>query len=373
MNKKVLIVLALMAVLLSGCVEKEAIKVGGLFALTGKWATGGVTEANFVRIAIDEINAAGGVNGQKLELVLEDDKCTGPDSVTAANKLIFQDNVKVILGPSCTPASLPVAPIANENKVFMMAATTTAKGAFDKFEYAFRTSPPATDAALFIGKVAAEKYGLKNVAIITAETEFGQSWSDEFAKSFIAKGGNIVLKESYPAETTDFKTIISKVAAKDVDGVFVSGQAPQDSGIVLKQMKELGLLDKVRIIGNPTTIDLEVNRISGNALPAGAFTVVAYADNPQLLQKYVNRFNEQPGFQFFYTAAMYDATYMLRDALLVCGENSECIKDYFTNLRDWQGTVAKWSFNAFGDPVLAEDAYREVRIVNNEKVYDIIS
>ena len=182
-----------------------------------------------------------------------------------------------------------------------------------------------------------------------------------------------MLKESYPTGTSDFKTIISKVGAQNVDGVFVSGQAPQDAAMVIKQMKELGLLDKVKIIGNPTTIDPEVNRISGNALPASAFTVIAYADNPVLLQKYVDRFNEQPGFQFFYTAAMYDATYMLKDALVSCGENSGCIKDYFMNLRDWQGTVAKWSFNTLGDPVLAEDAYREVRIVDGQKVYDIIS
>ncbi|RLE38998.1 hypothetical protein DRJ17_02280 [Candidatus Woesearchaeota archaeon] len=362
------VVIALIVILIP-TPQHDTIKIGGMFALTGKWAVGGVTEANFVKLAIDEINANGGVNGKQLELILEDDMCSGNDAVAAANKLIYQDGINVILGPSCTPASAPVAPIANENKVFILAATTTAAGLFDDFEFAFRTSPPSTDAGALIGFVAKKKYNVNNVAIIQEQTEFAQSWADEFTKGLIQEGGKVALKEEYPTGTTDFRGIITKILSADVDGVFLSGQAPEDTALILKQMKELGLVD-VKVMGNPTAIDMKIYESIGDALPEDAFTVVPFVENEKLLQKYVDKYGKQPGFQFFYTAAMYDATYMLAEALENCGEDGECVKNYFlNNIKDWRGQVASWTFKKNGDPVLSSDAYKEFSIVNGKKVY----
>lgn len=366
----VAIILIAVIVMFSAPKGEETIKIGGLFALTGKWAVGGVTEANFAQIAIDEINQNGGIDGKPIQLILEDDKCSGNDAVTGANKLISQDKIKIILGPSCTPAAGPVAPIADTNKVFMLAATVTANGIFDDYDYAFRTSPPATDAARIIGEVAINKYNLKNVALVSEQTDFAKSWTDEFAIKFQELGGKVILSEEYPTGTTDFKTIISKINAADVDSVFVSGQAPQDAALIIKQMKELGLLDKVQIIGNPTTIDIPVYTDSGSSLPSDAFTIIPSVENKELLQKYLDKYNEEPGFQFFYTASMYDAVYMLKDAIENCGDqDGECVKNYFLNsINNWEGDVATWSFKSNGDPLI-QGVYKELNIVNGEKVF----
>jgi branched-chain amino acid transport system substrate-binding protein len=370
----VIIIAIVVAIFVSFNAESsDTIKVGGLFALTGKWTTGGETEANFAKMAIDEINANGGVNGKMLAFILEDDKCSGEASISGAMKLMGQDDVKVILGPSCTPASAPVAPLANENQVFMLAATTTAVGVFDEYDYAFRMSPPATDAAKIIGDVAVDKYELKKVAIITEQTEFAESWANEFGKSFISNGGEIILTEKYVTGTTDFKSVITKIKAEDVDSVFISGQTPEDVAIVIKQMKELGLLDEVQIIGNPAAIDSSTYDASDKILPENAFTVVIHSENEELHSKYLDKYGKELGFQFFYTAAMYDAVYMLKDALEECGEDSTCIRDYFErDIVDWEGNVATWDFDSNGDPLISKDAFREIRIVDGEKVYENI-
>jgi branched-chain amino acid transport system substrate-binding protein len=348
------------------------IKIGGLFALTGKWAVGGETEANFIKIAIDEINAAGGINGRKINFILEDDKCSGKDAVSAASKLINVDKVKLILGPSCTAAATPVVAVTDEAKVLIVAATVTAKGIFDKNKYAFRTSPASTDAAALIGELAKTKYNLKNVAMLTESTDFSRSWSGDFASSFEAKGGKIAMKEEFVTGTTDFKTVLLKISSdKDIDGVYLSAQTPADAAVIVKQMKEIGLLKRVQIIGNPTTIDTPVNDASGKALPASAYTVIPFADNQALLKKYVDRYGTQPGFQFFYTAANYDMVYILKDAIQKCGERSaSCVKDFLINdVKNWKGQVANWSFDKNGDPIVTRGSYREVQIVDGKKVF----
>jgi branched-chain amino acid transport system substrate-binding protein len=154
--------------------ETGPIKIGGLFALTGKWQVGGETEANFARIAIDEINKKGGIAGRKIEFVLEDDKCSGKDSLSGAQKLINKDKVKFVLGPSCTPATSSAAPLLNKNKIFTMAFTTTADHLLDKYDYIFRTSPPSKQASRLMG-VVVKKKGIDKVAVISETTDFAKS------------------------------------------------------------------------------------------------------------------------------------------------------------------------------------------------------
>ncbi len=355
MKHKIVMVISLL-ILLSACTPNETIKVGGLFALTGNWAYGGQTEVNFAQIAIDEINAEGGINGKQIEFILEDDKCSGKDAISGANKLIHQDNVKFILGPSCTPASGPVAPVANENQVFMMAATSTIQGFFDDYEFAYRNSPPGKEAAIILAK----NTKIKKIAILTEQTEFSEAWSNYFIESF---NGEIVLNEKFPTENNDFKSILMKIP-KDTDGFFISTLNPKNAEMIFKQMQELGL--KGKVLGNPTSIDTKIANI-----PQNATTIIPFSENKELLEKYINKFGKEPEFHFFLTASMYDSVYMLKDAIEYCDEDAICVKDYFKTI-EWKGEVANWSFDKNGDPILPKENYRLVRIVNGGKVFSKI-
>lgn len=380
-NKKTYLVIGLLIIILVICVyyvadlkdkNSNTIKIGGLFALTGKWQTGGETEANFAKIAIDEINNNGGILGKKIEFVLEDDKCSGKDALSAAQKLVEKDEVNIILGPSCTPASQSVAPYLNSKDKLLIAFSTTAAGIFNNFPYAFRTSPPATDASKLIAEIAINKYKKNKVAIITEQTDFAKTWSDGFAKTFTEKGGEIVFTEDYITGVNDFRSIISKLANKKPDIIFISSQAPQDSGLFVKQISEMGYLDDFQISGNPTLIDSKTRDVFGN-IPSNYFSVAPYSENDVLLKKYREKYKQEPGFQFFYAASAYDMVYVLKDAIEHCrSANSKCVKKYLDDLNNHEGVVAKWSFNEFGDAVLPVESYKEIRFSGDKIIYDNI-
>jgi len=170
MNKKIISGLIIAVLLIIGGIlyfmsnkqsEVNTIKIGGLSALTGKWQVGGETEANFAKIAINEINSNGGILGKPIEFILEDDKCSAKDALSAAQKMVEQDGVDIILGPSCTPASQAVVPYTNDRKTIIIAFTTTADHIFDKYLYAFRTTPPGDTFGKVGAKVASVKYNKK--------------------------------------------------------------------------------------------------------------------------------------------------------------------------------------------------------------------
>lgn len=346
--------------------EKETIRIGGIFAQTGKWADTGITQANFVHLAIDEINTNGGILGRQVEFILEDDMCSSIAATSAVRKLIYEDNISFILGPSCTPASTPVAPIAQQTQAFVLAATTTAKDIFDNYSFAFRVSPEATQAASLIAELSYKKYNIRKVAILVEQTDFSQSWSEAFSERLVSLGGEVILIESLVSETWDHKTSLTKISELDVDAVFVSTQTENTAALIYRQMNELGI--DLQIVGTPTTVSLEVFRLSNDVLPKNAFTIVPYTENEELYQKYVKEYDAKPGFEFFYTAAMYDAMYMLKEALEICYLDSTCVRDYFYEI-NYQGEVGEWSFDEDGDPILKE-VYAELKIVGLNKSYE---
>lgn len=353
--------------------DEDTIKVGGMFALTGNRASIGTTESNFLRLAIEDINSNGGVNGKNLTIILEDDACDAKTSATAANKLVYQDGVKVIFGPGCANAASGATPVTEKENVIIFAATTTVSNIFDNYTYAFRVSPPADDAANLMAQYAYQQKGYKNVGIITEQNIFAMSWTNAFVKRFKELGGNIDTIEEYMSGNNDFRESLSEINAKNVDAVYISGQNLQEMGLILRQMSELGMLNKVKVFGNLGLIDPEVDKISGKALPEDAFTVVAYSENTYLHDKYVITYGDTPKFQFFYTAAVYDSAYIIKEALESCDEDTTCIREYLLN-HTFKGTaVSEWKFNSMKDPEIPIESYRILRLVDGKQVFEEIN
>jgi branched-chain amino acid transport system substrate-binding protein len=354
--------------------EEKTIKIGGIFSLTGDWAYGAIPEARFAQIAIDEINVSGGINGKPIEFILEDARTNPVDAISAANKLINIDNVKFILGPDTAPNSAAVIPITNSNKVFTMSATTTAKDVLNDYEYAFRVSPDSRDGGGLIGELAAKKYNLKRMAMIFENSNFDLSWAEDTRDSFEENGGEVLLFEKYNTGSVNLKTVLLKASTLNLDVIYVSGRAPMAVGNILKQIKEQGLFEDTMLIGHAIIMNQNVIEASGSYFPENNFSVEVYAENAELLEKYVSRYKEEPSFIFFFNASMYDAVYMLKEAIEACDEEVTCVKEYFHNeINAWGGEVADWSFNEFGDPLIPTAFYKEISIVNGEKIRSDIS
>jgi branched-chain amino acid transport system substrate-binding protein len=355
--------------LTGNAVEQDTIKVGGIFALTGGWAVGGGTEANFVKIAVDEINANGGVNGKQLELILEDGKCSATEAVNSFKKLTEVDNVDIIFGPSCSPTSAVVVPMSSNKGKLIFAATTTTKNIFDKYNFAFRTSPSSEKQAGITANRLLNLYDKKNVVVITETTNFAKGWADDFSDQYRSIGGKILLKEEFNPGTMDFKTSLSKMKELKPDAIFISAQKPGTAAEIINEMIELGMAEDIQITGNPVTIGSSVVGATDGKLPSDAFTIVPYLENNELLNKYVGRYGSEPGFNFFLTAASYDSVYIVKEALEVCGENNACINSYIKGLNDWQGEVSTWNFNEFGDPILPDESFAELKVIAGQSKF----
>ncbi len=352
---------------------EETIKIGFMGPLSGGPSLWGQGSLNMINLAVDEINQQGGIDGKKLVIIPEDGKCQSEPAATSAQKLINVDGVKFILGGHCSPETAVIAPILEENNVFGLAGVSTATGILDDYDYMFRTSPSNMDQATLISKVALEKYNLDKIAVLTASTAFTKSIANDFITSFEDQGGEIITTEEYIwPDTSDFKTHLTKIKDLNPDAIFVSSQGTEGVQIV-KQMKELDI-DAV-LTGNTVFIHKKTYAKSDGALPETAFTVAPYVDPAtekasQLINKYKTRYGEEVPYNLFFVGAAYDGVYMLKDALINCGEDTKCVKDYFSNIENWQGATATYSFDVNGDPILKN--WRELRIVNGKEVFEPI-
>ncbi|MEI7960799.1 MAG: ABC transporter substrate-binding protein [archaeon] len=354
--------------------EKEVIRVGGLFSLTGTTAFSGNPEARFAQLAIDEINQNGGINGKQIEFILEDDKCDAKEAITVATKLMEQDYVKFILGPSCSPATAAVAPITNEHKVVIIAASSVAKNIFQGKGYSFRASPEVTVPAQLQALQTINSKHLTKVAIISELSNFPKSWSDDFEEEYVQLGGKITKRIDFTSNETNFRTALQQISNSNPGGVFISTLGPAAAVQIIKQINELGLNDEVVLLGNHTSTDNAVNEGLGGLMPESMFTIVPYSSDANLLSKYVAKYGEEPSFEYFYTAAMYDAVYLLKDAITFCGEDTTCVENYLKNPNlNFKGQVAEWNFDLNGNPLFSKEVYRERRIVGGVKIYYLIN
>jgi branched-chain amino acid transport system substrate-binding protein len=355
---------------ISGEIAKEQdIKIGFIAPLTGGPSLWGQGALEMTMLAVEEINAEGGVNGKRLVIIPEDGKCQPQPAATAAQKLIHADKARFILGGHCSPETATIAPILEENQVFGIAGVSTATGIVSDYSYAFRTSPPNMAQARLIAKVALEKYGLERIAVLTAQTAFTKSISNDFITAFEALGGEIVTVEEYTwPETTDFRTNLIKIKNQNPDAIFVSSMG--DEGVqIVRQIKELGI--DIPLTGNTVFVHKKTL-----GLPETAFTVSPYTDSTtekasELISKYKARFGKDVPYNLFFVGSAYDATYMLKDALEQCGEDTTCVRDYFFAIKDWEGAAATYSFNEKGDSVLSN--WREFRIEDRQEVFEAVN
>jgi branched-chain amino acid transport system substrate-binding protein len=222
------------------------LKVAILAPLSGPVPTFGVSTRDGALLAINEWNAKGGVNGQKIVPIVEDSQCTPDPAVNAANKVIDQDKVKFIVGEVCSKATIPVSEIANAKKVIEISPTSTntdvtvTKDGKTK-DYIFR----ACFIDPFQGKVGA-KFAMDNLKaknafiMLDQSNDYVKGLAEEFEKAFTAAGGKVVGKETYTGTDTDFSAILAKVAVAKPDVIYL----PDYYNIVnlaTKQAKEKGI------------------------------------------------------------------------------------------------------------------------------------
>ena len=305
----------LLSCLLAGTAQAADLKIGVAEALTGGGAQYGVPIRNGFQLAADEINAKGGINGNKIQLVIEDEQGKKEEAINVFKKLIFQDKVLMIFGPTLSNSMFAAGTVANGAKVVAFGTSNTANGITDIGPYIFRNSVMESDVLPTTVASAVKHYKLKTVAVIYGNDDaFTKSGYDVFKQVLADQKIPVTTTETYVKGDVDFKAQLTKIKGTNPDAVVCSCLAEEAANIML-QARGLGL--KVPFIGgngfNSPKL-FEISKLAGE----GTFVGSPWANsnpapaNKAFVAAYQKKYGVEPN-QF--AAQAYDALNIAAAAL----------------------------------------------------------
>lgn len=306
---------------------QDTIRIGMVEPLTGSVAYNGKSVVEGAKLAVEEMNAAGGVLGKKVELVIEDGQCTPANSVNAVEKLVQKDKVAALVGAFCSSATAAIMPVAQKYKIPLVTGVSSQASLTEqKNPYFFRAAETDALMAKAFAKILAHDLKLTKVAYIGVNDDWGRGGVEEFSRDLSALGVKTVLTEYFDHGTTDFFTLLTKLRAAKPDGVFVAAET-QDGSILVKQIREMGLDAKVFGVGSWATADF-IN-LTGKAAE-GIHAAVPYASsmdaprNQTFVKSYEAKYGVKPG---KYGAAGYNAVNITAQAIARAGStDAEAIR-----------------------------------------------
>lgn len=301
----------------------ETIKVGLVAPLTGPIATFGQSVDKGVRMAVDEINAKGGLLGMKIELIVEDNQAKAEESANIVRKFIEQDKVVAIIGPVISSNTLAAAPIAQQSKVPLISPTATNPRVTQVGNYIFRACFIDDFQGMVMARFARSGLGKRaeTAAILFEKTsDYSIGLAKYFKEEFTRLGGKIVAEESFSSGDQDFSAQLTKIKGKKPDVLYVPSYY-DTAGLIIKQARELGI--NVPILGgdgfdSPQLVELAGKENLKNCYFSGHFFSGSSA--PQVktfVANYKKRYNIVPD---MLAALGYDAVYMLADAIKRAGK-----------------------------------------------------
>ena len=301
----------------------EPFVIGAMGALTGFAESYGVPIQQGMLLAMEEINAAGGINGRMLEIVFEDSKCAAADSITAYRKLTDVDGVKIILGTTCSGAMLGAAPLAEEEGVIMLSASATSPDIAQAGDYIFRTAINDLQLGIDIGNTMWVD-GVRSLATITESTDYAEGARRTSVARFEELGGEVVAAEAYATETIDFRTQITKLISANPDAILLAAQGEVSGGTIVKQARELGFEGQIYSEVVPTQPD--ALNIAGDAA-TGLKAVVPDEDlqttkGKDFLANFEARFDYVAPLPWFQGSA-YDDVYIAAECLRQTGDDQD--------------------------------------------------
>ena len=217
----------------------EPYVIGAMDSVSGIGESYGTVIVQAKQMAVDDINATGGINGRPLKLIIEDSKCNGQDAITAYQKLTDVDGVKIILGTTCSGAMLGAAPLAEEEGVILFSASATSPDLEDAGDYIFRTAINDANLGVDAGNTMWVD-GVRKLATINENTDYAEGLQRVSVERFKELGGTVVAEERFSPDTIDFRSQLTKLIADNPDGLLLVAQREFAGGTIVKQARELG-------------------------------------------------------------------------------------------------------------------------------------
>lgn len=351
---------AVASILLSGpsgtmafAADAEAIHIASTAPLTGSAAAYGIETMNGVHLAVEEINAAGGIGGKPIKLTEYDDQCDPTPAATAANQIISDKAVVAVVGNVCSSATLAQMPIFGRVKMPVLAATTSSPALSAKgFENFARIIPNDDIQGAASIELGTRVLGYKRIAVLYPSDDYGQALLEIAKRTASASGAEIVAAETYiTGSTNDFSSVLANIAAANPDALFLAGYYADMGAAVSQSVRAFGG-KKIALLANAQTQVPEYVALAGAAAEGTWVTNVYDINNPSEQNKafvaaYTKKFNAEPGVQ---AAAGYDNIYVLKQAI---EDNKGSTENLMPVIRatKHEGAMGTISFDKNGDNV----------------------
>ncbi|MGI8733680.1 MAG: ABC transporter substrate-binding protein [Pyrinomonadaceae bacterium] len=330
----------------------DKVRIGVFMSLTGDTANFGISSTNGIKMAADAVNAAGGINGKQIELLVQDDRSDASEAATIVTKFVTQDQVHAILGEVASSRSIAAAPIAQNAKIPMLTPSSTNPEVTKKGDFIFRSCfiDPVQGAA--IAQFGAKTLNAKRGALmVDRKNDYSTGLEKVISEVFTRLGGQIVVTQSYQAGDQDFNAQITSIKGANPDVIFVPGYYG-DVGLFAKQARDKGIT--VPLVGGDGWDSPSLYQIGGTALNGCYFSNHYSPDDADpIVQKFVNdykaRFGSVPD---ALAATAYDAANIMFDAIKRANSlDGAAIRDALAATKEFPGVTGKVTFNENRDAV----------------------
>lgn len=350
----------------------EPIKIGGLFAVTGFNSPLGTPEKETALMLEEQINKAGGINGRPIKLIIYDTESDETKAVNLAKKLIEQDQVLAIIGPSSTGESLALVDTVEKAQVPLLSCAASAKIVQPVKKWVFKT--PQSD-SLAVSEIYdyLKAKGLTKVALLTSSGGFGTTGKAALEEAAPTAGISIIASESFGDKDTDMTVQLTKIKGSEAQALIVWGTNPGPA-IIAKNMKQLGMsmpLFQSHGIANRKFIELAGEAANGVIFPAGKLLVANGLpdSDPQksLLVKYASDFKAKYNKDAdTFGGHAYDALMMIKAAIEKGGADKAKIRDELEKLQGFVGTAGIFNMSAADHNGLGKGSFVIVKIVDGQ-------
>lgn len=339
MRKILMVFLVAISLLLVACgqtaqVNDNTVVVGWMGPLSGDAASYGESILKGAKLAFKD-------EGLDVKLVTEDSKCDGKEAVSAINKLVSVDKVVVVLGEVCSGATLAAAPIAEQNGVSMISASSTSPEISDAGDYIFRTVPSDALQGAFGAELVAAQ-GHTKLAVLHGNEDYGIGFKSVLEENFPLEGGEVVAAEAFTRGSVDMRTQLTKIKNSGADSIYIISNSPDSGVAALKQIEELGL--EVAVFGSEGLKSDDVLKGAGKAAEGLVLTSVS-GGSSSFVARHQQEYNEAPG---PFAAQGYDAAKAVALVIKNGAKTAEEIKDALYSV-SFGGASGSISFDTDGD------------------------
>lgn len=335
--------------------DGAVVKIGFIGPLTGDYANYGTLCRQAVEMAIDEINAKGGVNGASIKLFAEDSEGDSQKALAAMEKLSSSDKVCAIIGPVLTGETFSVAERAQAEGIVIITPSASHKDITNVGDYIFRTTPSDGLQGEVAGKYWSQVLGYTKLAVLYAKNDYSQGLYESMSEAFMQDGGQIVAAETFMVGDKDFKTQLTKLKNTDAQAIYLPDYTAEMAQI-LEQAAQLGI-DKPFLSGDGFLSE-EIYSLAGQYTDGVVYTASARVEesnkNKEFKDAYTARWGIGP--DSFATNA-YDATYILVSVIEKVGTDRKAIKTGMEQVKDFEGVNGIINFAPNGDLVAYQGIY----------------